>query len=55
MLRRESEAHTVVYAAWDEEHNEALVVKELLEGRRWILVAGRLPQFALNIEREDGP
>jgi len=36
VLRRESQAHTVtlVYAARDEEHNEALVLKKVLEGRR---------------------
>jgi uncharacterized protein YeaO (DUF488 family) len=36
VLRRESKAHTVtlVYAARDEEHNEALVLKKVLEGHR---------------------
>ena len=35
-LRRRSKAHTVtlVYAARDEQHNEALVLKQVLEGRR---------------------
>jgi uncharacterized protein YeaO (DUF488 family) len=36
LLRRKSNAHTVtlVYAARDEQHNEALVLKRVLEGRR---------------------
>jgi len=35
-LRQKSKAHTVtlVYAARDEQHNEALVLKRVLEGRR---------------------
>jgi uncharacterized protein YeaO (DUF488 family) len=35
-LRQRSKAYTVtlVYAARDEQHNEALVLKEVLEGRR---------------------
>jgi uncharacterized protein YeaO (DUF488 family) len=35
-LRRKSKAHivTLVYAARDEQHNEALVLKRVLEGRR---------------------
>ena len=36
LLKRKSNMHTVtlVYAARDEQHNEALVLKRLLEGRR---------------------
>ena len=36
LLKRKSNAHTVtfVYAARDEKHNEALVLKRVLEGRR---------------------
>ena len=36
LLKRKSHAHTVtlVYAARDEQHNEALVLKRVLEGRR---------------------
>jgi len=36
LLKRKSNAHTVtlVYAARDEQHNEALVLKRVLEGRR---------------------
>ena len=36
LLKRKSKAHTVtlVYAARDEQHNEALVLKRVLEGRR---------------------
>ena len=36
LLKRKSNAHTVtlVYAAPDEQHNEALVLKRVLEGRR---------------------
>jgi uncharacterized protein YeaO (DUF488 family) len=36
LLKRKSTAHTVtlVYAARDEQHNEALVLKRVLEGRR---------------------
>jgi uncharacterized protein YeaO (DUF488 family) len=36
LLEQESEEHTVtlVYGARDEEHNEALVLKSVLEGRR---------------------
>jgi uncharacterized protein YeaO (DUF488 family) len=36
LLKQKSEAHTVtlVYGARDEEHNEALVLKSVLEGRR---------------------
>jgi uncharacterized protein YeaO (DUF488 family) len=36
LLNRKSNAHTVtlVYAARDEQHNEALVLKRVLEGRR---------------------
>ena len=35
-LKRKSKAHTVtlVYDAQDEQHNEALVLKRVLEGRR---------------------
>ncbi len=35
-LKRKSKAHTVtlVYAARDEQHNEVLVLKRVLEGRR---------------------
>jgi uncharacterized protein YeaO (DUF488 family) len=35
-LKQKSKAHTVtlVYAARDEQHNEALVLKRVLEGRR---------------------
>ena len=35
-LKRKSKAHTVtlVYAARDEQHNEALVLKRVLDGRR---------------------
>jgi uncharacterized protein YeaO (DUF488 family) len=36
LLKQKSEAHTVtlVYGARDEEHNEALVLKKILEGRK---------------------
>ena len=36
LLKRKSNAHTVtlVYAARDEQHNEALILKRVLEGRR---------------------
>lgn len=36
LLKEKSKDHTItlVYAARDEEHNEALVLKKLLEGRR---------------------
>jgi uncharacterized protein YeaO (DUF488 family) len=36
LLKQKSEEHTVtlVYGARDEEHNEALVLKKVLEGRR---------------------
>lgn len=36
LLKRKNNAHTVtlVYAARDEQHNEALVLKRVLEGRR---------------------
>jgi uncharacterized protein YeaO (DUF488 family) len=36
LLKQKSKAHTVtlVYAARDEQHNEALVLKRVLEGRR---------------------
>jgi uncharacterized protein YeaO (DUF488 family) len=36
LLKRKGNAHTVtlVYAARDEQHNEALVLKRVLEGRR---------------------
>jgi uncharacterized protein YeaO (DUF488 family) len=36
LLKRKSKAHTVtlVYAARDEQHNEALVLKRILQGRR---------------------
>jgi len=36
LLKRKSNTHTVtlVYAARDEQHNEALVLKRVLEGRR---------------------
>jgi len=36
LLKRKSNAHavTLVYAARDEQHNEALVLKRVLEGRR---------------------
>ncbi|MGH7369249.1 MAG: DUF488 domain-containing protein [Candidatus Rokuibacteriota bacterium] len=36
LLKQTSKAHTVtlVYAARDEQHNEALVLKRVLEGRR---------------------
>ncbi|MGH7396113.1 MAG: DUF488 domain-containing protein [Candidatus Rokuibacteriota bacterium] len=36
LLKRKSKGHTVtlLYAARDEQHNEALVLKRILEGRR---------------------
>jgi uncharacterized protein YeaO (DUF488 family) len=43
LLRQKSEEHTVtlVYAALDEEHNAALVLKKLLAGRQRSSCAGR--------------